>query len=213
MRKITGLIIHCSATPEGREVTQKDLYRWHVVERGWSDIGYHTFIQLDGTVVQCRPIEKVGAHCKGHNSGTIGICYAGGVDAKGQPKDTRTSAQKTALIKVIIGYLEQFPTITAIDGHNRFAAKACPSFDATTEYAPLLSREPVSPVFDNPKDDDDPDQPLSWLEETIQLLEEANLLQKKARDQLDEVSKTLEDAANTHWRALEKARSGTGEIK
>ena len=201
MRNLTEIIVHCTATPEGREVTQADLYRWHVVDRGWSDIGYHYLVQLDGTVVPCRPMEKDGAHVKGRNKGTVGISYAGGVDAKGNPKDTRTGAQKAALTELLVGLLRQYPTIAKISGHRDYAAKACPSFDATGEYAPLLERKPLEPSFSNPKDDDDPEP--SWLEEVIQELEKGNLLQKQGRD-------ALTDAADHHWKALQKARTQAG---
>ena len=203
MRNLTEIIVHCTATPEGREVTQQDLYRWHVVDRGWSDIGYHYLIQLDGTVVPCRPMGKDGAHVKGHNKGTVGVSYAGGVDASGKAKDTRTSAQKRALTDLLMDLLVKYPSITKISGHRDYAAKACPSFDATKEYAPLLKREPVKPEFDNPKEDGDSDQPVSWLDETIEELRQANLLQKKARDD-------LEEAARLHWRVIETLRSHAG---
>ncbi len=143
MRSLTEIIVHCTATPEGREVSQKDLYRWHVVNRGWSDIGYHYLIQLDGNVVICRPIEKDGAHVKGRNKGTVGVSYAGGVDPNGKPKDTRTGAQKAALTQLLSKLLDDYPSITKISGHRDYAAKACPSFDATLEYAPLLDRKPL----------------------------------------------------------------------
>ena len=80
MRKINKIIIHCTATPEGREVTKEDLYKWHVEQRGWSDIGYHFFIDLNGDLHECRPIEIAGAHTKGNNLDSIGIAYAGGMN-------------------------------------------------------------------------------------------------------------------------------------
>ena len=94
MRKIDKLIVHCTATPEGREVTKADLHKWHVEERGWRDIGYHFFIDLCGELHECRPIEQTGAHVKGHNFDSIGIAYAGGTDLEGKPKDTRNDLQK-----------------------------------------------------------------------------------------------------------------------
>ena len=133
MRKISKIIIHCSATPEGREVTKEDLYKWHVEQRGWSDIGYHFFIDLQGEIHECRPIERTGAHCKGHNWDSIGICYAGGLDQDMQPLDTRTCDQMDAM-EDLLCQLKGLYSQAVIYGHRDFSDKACPSFDAKTEY-------------------------------------------------------------------------------
>jgi N-acetylmuramoyl-L-alanine amidase len=78
----------------------------------------------------------VGAHCTGHNARSIGVCYVGGCDKQMRPKDTRTPEQKAALLSLLKHLKKQFPTAT-IHGHRDFAAKACPSFDATNEYKDL----------------------------------------------------------------------------
>ncbi len=127
MRTINKIIIHCSDTPDGRAVTVDEIRRWHK-ERGFSDIGYHYVIMLDGSVRNGRPLEQAGAHCKGQNAHSIGICYVGGCDLNRRPKDTRTDAQKTAMAGLIRELKRRFPTAT-IHGHNEFANKACPSFD------------------------------------------------------------------------------------
>ena len=80
MRDINKIIIHCSATPEGRDVNTETIRQWHTA-KGWSDIGYHYVIELDGSVNMGRDIDRIGAHTKGHNTGSIGICYVGGMDA------------------------------------------------------------------------------------------------------------------------------------
>lgn len=133
MRKISKIIIHCTATPEDRHTTVEDVRRWHL-DRGWSDIGYHFLIYLDGSLHKGRPVEIAGAHCKGHNKESIGIAYVGGIDKVNfKPKDTRTKEQKEALV-YILEYLKiQHPKAT-IHGHNDFASKACPSFNAAKEY-------------------------------------------------------------------------------
>lgn len=131
MRKIDKIIIHCSATPEGRDVSTETIRQWHL-QRGWSDIGYHYVIELDGKVVPGRPIERIGAHCKGENTGSIGVCYVGGVDAEMKPKDTRTEAQRAALHGLLFDLTDNFPKAT-IHGHNEFSSKACPSFNVQTE--------------------------------------------------------------------------------
>ena len=133
MRKITEVIVHCSATPEGRPFTVADIDRWHRA-RGFHGIGYHYVIYLDGSLHAGRSEERIGAHCKGHNAQSIGVCYIGGCAADGRtPKDTRTPAQRAALTDFLGRLKRRFPGIR-IYGHRDFAAKACPSFDATSEY-------------------------------------------------------------------------------
>lgn len=127
MRKIDEIIIHCSATPEGRNVSVKEIDSWHKA-RGFGGIGYHYVIYLDGSVHEGRCLDKVGAHCIGHNRNSIGICYIGGCDRNMKPKDTRTEAQKTALVKLVKSLASSRPGIS-IHGHYEFAKKACPSFD------------------------------------------------------------------------------------
>ncbi len=133
MRKIDEIIIHCTATPEGRPHTVADVDRWHR-QRGFDGIGYHFLIRLDGSVETGRPLEKQGAHCLGHNGRSIGICYVGGLARDGKtPKDTRTDAQRLAL-KGLVGWLKNlFPSAT-VHGHNEFAAKACPCFNVRAEF-------------------------------------------------------------------------------
>ena len=134
MRRINLLIVHCSATAEHKSFTVADIDRWHR-QRGFDCIGYHYVIYLDGSIHTGRPIEKIGAHCKGHNADSIGICYIGGLAADGKtPKDTRTAAQKSSLLALLRQLRAQFPN-AAIHSHKDYAAKACPSFDATKEYA------------------------------------------------------------------------------
>jgi len=132
-RKINKIIIHCAATPEGRDVKTETIKSWHVKGNGWSDIGYHFVIELDGAVKNGRPLHRSGAHTKGHNATSIGICYVGGIDKDKKPKDTRTDAQRMAMDKLINDLKMDHPTAT-VHGHNEFAAKACPSFDVQKEY-------------------------------------------------------------------------------
>jgi len=135
MRKINKIIIHCTATPEGRHHDVEDVKRWHLA-RGFNDIGYHYLIHLDGFIEHGRPVEKKGAHCAYQNSDSIGICYVGGMtkDMK-HPKDTRTDAQKNSLIELMHELMYKYNKDMTIHGHNEFANKACPCFDVKTEYA------------------------------------------------------------------------------
>tara|TARA_Y100000748_G_scaffold224991_1_gene189458 strand:- start:71 stop:496 length:426 start_codon:yes stop_codon:yes gene_type:complete len=131
-RAIDKIIIHCSATPEGRDVKTSEIKRWHTEDNGWRDIGYHFVIELDGSIHKGRPVGTSGAHTIGENH-NIGICYIGGVDQVMKPKDTRTDAQRIALEDLIEDIKEEYPNIM-VYGHRDFADKDCPSFNAKAEY-------------------------------------------------------------------------------
>ena len=135
MRKINEIIVHCTATFPEQVVTVADVTRWHR-QLGWKTIGYHYLVTLAGEIQTGRPIEEAGAHCKGHNANSIGVCYVGGLNAEGRPTDTRTPVQRQALETLLKQLRAQFPN-AKIHGHRDFAQKACPCFDATTEYAQL----------------------------------------------------------------------------
>jgi len=132
-RYINEIIVHCSATREGRDYTVADITRWHK-QRGFNTIGYHYVIYRDGSLNLGRDVNLVGAHCTNHNAHSIGVCYIGGCKLDGiSPKDTRTEAQKTALVNLLKELRRKYP-YARIHGHRDFANKACPSFDATNEY-------------------------------------------------------------------------------
>ena len=132
-RVINEIIVHCSATPEGKDYTLDTIRQWHR-QRGFSDIGYHYVIHPDGTVEEGRDVNIAGAHCSGHNSKSIGICYIGGMTADNKKaKDTRTEEQRKSLKALLMAMRKLYPQ-AKIHGHRDFAAKACPSFDATEEY-------------------------------------------------------------------------------
>ena len=128
MRTITLIIIHCSATPQGSSLSFEECRRDHIMHRHFRDIGYHYYITRDGVVHEGRPIEKVGAHCEGHNSHSIGVCYEGGLDANRKPADTRTDAQRKALKSLIEDLHQRFPKALIVGHHDLNPAKACPSF-------------------------------------------------------------------------------------
>ena len=146
MRRITEIIVHCSATPEGCDYGARDIDLWHR-QRGFLKIGYHYVVKLDGTIQEGRKLNDVGAHCLGHNANSIGVCYIGGLRAQATndqrpttndlaPADTRTDAQKFALLKLLQSLKVLYPK-ARIYGHRDFANKACPCFDATAEYSEL----------------------------------------------------------------------------
>jgi len=139
MRKINKIILHCTATPEGRHHDVADIRRWHL-KRGFNNIGYHFLIHIDGTIEVGRSIKKPGAHTAYHNQDSIGICYTGGMskDMK-KAKDTRTQAQKDSLIKLMHELIYKYNKDMTIHGHNEYANKSCPSFIVKdqAEYANL----------------------------------------------------------------------------
>ena len=137
MRAINKIILHCSATPEGRHTTVEDIRLWHKAQ-GWSDIGYHYVVYLDGSVHLGRPIEVSGAHTKRLNKNSIGVVYVGGIDAINfKAKDTRTPEQKEALDCLLNELMGNYSGAT-LHGHNEFASKACPSFDVQKEYKNII---------------------------------------------------------------------------
>ena len=144
-RKITELIVHCSATPEGRDYTVEQIRKDHM-KQGWSDIGYHYVIYRDGTIVNGRDVDYIGAHCSkgGHNTYSIGICYIGGVAnlpnvpyAKQPKKDTRTEQQKVSLLSLLYDLKKLYPKARIYGHHDFDKGKDCPSFDAKKEYENL----------------------------------------------------------------------------
>ena len=136
MRKLDRIILHCTATPEGRHVDVDTIRVWHKA-RGWSDVGYHFVIYTDGSVHAGRAVEKTGAHVSGHNATTIGVVYVGGTDAAGKAKDTMNAAQETAFVNLVKHLRDQFGPLT-LHGHNEYAAKACPSFIVKDKFKWLV---------------------------------------------------------------------------
>ena len=129
------VVIHASATrpnwmanntPQERFA---EIRRWHMEDRGWRDIGYHRFIDRDGTIIVGRSLYEIGAHVKDHNRGTVGICLAGGHGAMATDafEDNFTEAQRQSL-KAYLRELSMLTEIRKISGHNEYAAKACPGF-------------------------------------------------------------------------------------
>ena len=138
---VSYIIIHCTATRETQDYTPEQLKHDHPA-RGFIDVGYHFYIRKDGSITQHRRLNEVGAHCRPFNRCSIGICYEGGLDAKGKPKDTRTIAQRGSLVKLLIELKQKFPK-AAIRGHNEMPGatiKECPCFRPSTEFAYLMNR-------------------------------------------------------------------------
>jgi N-acetylmuramoyl-L-alanine amidase len=136
VRKLDRIILHCTATPEGRHVDVDTIRVWHKA-RGWSDVGYHFVIYIDGSVHAGRAVEKTGAHVSGHNATTIGVVYVGGTDAAGKAKDTMNAAQETAFVNLVKHLRDQYGPLT-LHGHNEYAAKACPSFKVKDKFKWLV---------------------------------------------------------------------------
>ena len=148
MRKITLIVIHCSAVRPNQTSSAKDIDKWHK-DRGFKCIGYHYVIRRDGTIEPGRPEWQIGAHCVNHNAHSIGVCYEGGYDIRGQPADTRTAEQKQTMRRLLEQLHERYPRAMIV-GHRDLIAtprsdlqvrkspgKDCPCFDAVHEYADL----------------------------------------------------------------------------
>ena len=138
MREINRIIIHCSATPEGRDIDAATIKDWHVNGNGWSDIGYHYVIKLNGEIESGRPLDIAGAHVKGHNSDSIGICYIGGADEDMKPKDTMLQCQEEAMRELIYSLRMVWDKNLTLHGHNEYASKACPSFKVSEKFKDIL---------------------------------------------------------------------------
>jgi len=140
MGKLRYLILHCTATPEGRNVTSDDIRKWHLspppVGRGWHQVGYADMIHLDGTIENLVKYDEnnivdpweITNGAEGENSISRHIVYAGGFDKNMKPKDTRTAQQLEAMKTYVKNTITKHPGII-VAGHNQFANKACPSFN------------------------------------------------------------------------------------
>lgn len=135
MRKINEIIVHCSATKPKVDIGAAEIRQWHVKDNHWADIGYHYVIRLNGTIEKGRAEWRAGAHCIGHNAHSIGVCYVGGLDQNGKSADTRTPEQKKALLKLLRELKSRYHC--DVHGHNEFAKKDCPCFNAHEEYKNL----------------------------------------------------------------------------
>ena len=135
MRTISLIIIHCSATPEGRSLDFEACRKDHIRNRHFRDIGYHFYITRNGAVHNGRPLEQPGAHCRNHNRHSIGICYEGGLDTQGHPADTRTPQQRESLLALLDTLKRQFPRAIVVGHHDLDPQKNCPCFNAAGEYA------------------------------------------------------------------------------
>lgn len=157
MRHIGKIIIHCSATRPGwmsantPEEKTAEIRRWHVEDHGWSDIGYHYVIDRDGTIVPGRPVERIGAHTRGHNRHSIGVCLIGGHGSASTDhfRDNFTPEQEAALSGILQDFSRDLPDFLTVHGHNEFAPKACPGFDVQKwiKSAPVVeaANDPAPP--------------------------------------------------------------------
>lgn len=148
-RIINKIVVHCTATKEGVDFGVETVDKWHR-KRGWNGCGYHYLIRLNGDIEVGRPENVTGAHVKGYNRKSMGIAYVGGLDKNMAPKDTRTEAQKKALVCLIENLLIKYPD-SEILGHRDLSedlngdgviqpfewTKVCPCFDAKNEYKEL----------------------------------------------------------------------------
>ena len=135
MRSITQIVIHASATPPGMDIGAEEIRGWHK-QRGWSDIGYHAVIRRNGKVEDGRNIERAGAHVKGHNENSFGICLVGGTSSDAsQAEFNFTRHQMASLVRLLDVLKNEFPDAEVL-GHRDFpgVAKACPCFNVRAWY-------------------------------------------------------------------------------
>ena len=137
MRTFEAIALHCSATPPSMDLGACVIEKWHVA-RGWSQIGYHFVLRRDGTVERGRPMHLAGAHVKGHNEYTVGVCYVGGVDENNEPQDNMTDAQHAAFVELVEKLRDVFGPLE-VWGHRDFphVRKACPSFEVVDKFGKL----------------------------------------------------------------------------
>ena len=146
MRKVDLIVIHCSATRCNRPFSPEQLEASHL-QRGFRTCGYHFYITRDGEIHPMRPVCEVGAHALHYNAHSIGICYEGGLDESGRPKDTRTEEQRAMMYLLVMQLKKKF-RIQRVVGHRDLSPdvdgdgvirpsewlKQCPCFDVGAEY-------------------------------------------------------------------------------
>ena len=140
MRTITLIVVHCSAVRPDQMSSAEEIEKWHK-RRGFKRIGYHYVIRRDGTIETGRPEWMIGAHChvagQNHNKYSIGVCYEGGLDIRGQPADTRTEAQKASLRTLLEDLHRRYPKALIVGHRDLSHDRDCPCFDTVKEYADL----------------------------------------------------------------------------
>ena len=136
MRELERIILHCSATKPGVKVSAERIKRWHI-GRNFRTIGYHFVIQPNGLLEMGRPINEVGAHCKGFNKTSVGICYIGGLDAQGNACNTMTDEQVYTLAAICSAICYVSCKYVPLHGHREFnnTGKECPGFDVAQDLA------------------------------------------------------------------------------
>jgi len=121
-----AIIIHHSATVDGKSFSWRAIRNYHVNTRGWLDVGYHAGVELMGTEYEClygRPVTMQGAHAQGHNHDTLGFCFVGNYDLKDPDNEMLYVAARRVLVPWLVEY--RLP-LTEIHGHREYANKSCP---------------------------------------------------------------------------------------
>lgn len=138
MRTITLIVIHCSAVRPDQLSSAAQIDTWHRKDRHYKfGIGYHYVIRRNGDIEPGRPEWLIGAHCLNHNKYSIGVCYEGGLNARGQPEDTRTAEQKAAMLRLLQQLHQRYPRAVIVGHRDLTHDRDCPCFDAAREYAAI----------------------------------------------------------------------------
>ena len=143
MRTITLIIIHCSAVRPDQTSSAAQIDSWHRKDNHWKfGIGYHYVVRRDGSIEPGRPEWQVGAHCLNHNAHSIGVCYEGGLDIRGQPADTRTEAQKASLRTLLEELHRRYPKALIVGHRDLDPTKECPGFkNVAREYTDIQPKK------------------------------------------------------------------------
>ena len=143
MRSITLIVVHCSAVKPDQLSSAAQIDTWHRNDRHYKfGIGYHYVIRRNGDIEPGRPEYMIGAHCQNHNKYSIGVCYEGGLNARGQPADTRTPEQKAAMRRLLEELHERYPRAVIVGHHDLNPMKDCPCIEnVAREYADLQPKQ------------------------------------------------------------------------
>ena len=144
MRRIDRIVVHCTATPPGREVSRKDLEQWHMVERGWDRLGYHWMVHRDGDIEPLEPESRVSYGAAGYNANSIHIVYVGGTDATGRAFDSRTMEQRVALNTYLDGLAARYPDAAVMGHRDLNPGKACPSYDVAADRTAWAAEQAIA---------------------------------------------------------------------
>lgn len=130
MREIDTAVVHCAYTPPSMNIGAEEIRRWHVEDNGWSDIGYHYVIPRDGRLQLGRSFNRAGAHVRGHNASSVGICLIGGMREDGSGPEFNYTLLQMRQLLILLKNLQIEFDVRSIVGHcDLDPNKSCPNFN------------------------------------------------------------------------------------